>query len=327
MPKNFTTKFLNELDLTILKILDKKLYLLLGKYITQNKHICEYAIIDKNILKSPNFNKKDLEQFVEKNYSDIILINEFLQNELENTLIIKDKIYLHRDHYPETYSKKELSDLIFNHNKNLVIPSSNEYLLEKEKLIDWYSYNTPIMSDPTITPMTGTALEQNLRVAKVIYTEWIIASAYLLKEFNIWMKAEFFLENSFSDIESSSLELEKAYYYYILRQFEINNTLGLLNNKDVYIRDFYVNDIIYRELCEDILYILLNLLLADKIIGNEALVNSLDNDNKFFEILKGIIKDHYDKNKEGYDTLKNLRVYSCNNYLTAYQIKNLYQKL
>ena len=58
---------------------------------------------------------------------------------------------------------------------------------------------------------------------------------------------------------------------------------------------------------EDILYILLNLLLADKIVGNEALVNSLDNDNKFFGILEGIIKDHYDQNKEGYDTLKNLR--------------------
>ena len=330
MPQ-LTPKHFNDLDLTSLEFLDKKLYLLLGKYILQNKDFCVYAIIDKNILKSPNFNIRDLEQFILQNYPKILVINSYLDDELNSShelkYITEDKIYLSSSYGREYYTREELSNFIFNHNKNLVIPSSNQYLLEKEKLIEWHSYNTPIMSDPTITPMTGTGLGQNLRIAKVKYMEWIIASSYLLKEFNIWMKAKNYLENKNSEFELSSIEFKQAYYYIILRQFEINITIDSFDQKDVYIRDFYVYDIIYRELCEDILYILLNLLLADKIIGNEALVNSLDNDHKFFEILTGIIKNHYDQNKEGYETLKNLRLFTCNNYLTTQQIKNIIKKL
>ena len=89
-------------------------------------------------------------------------------------IYLKEKIYkiFHR-----TYSIKELSDLILDHNKNLVMAGPNQYLLEKEKLIDWISYNTPIMTDPTITPMTGIGVGQDLRIAKVKYIEWIIASS------------------------------------------------------------------------------------------------------------------------------------------------------
>ena len=84
------------------------------------------------------------------------------------------------------------------------------------------------------------------------------------------------------------------------------------------------HDLIYRELSEDLLYILLNLLLANEIVGNIGLENSLNNDNKFFDILKDIIKDHYDdpENKEGYSCLKNLRWHFVNNYLTEYQVNS-----
>lgn len=80
-------------------------------------------------------------------------------------------------------------------------------------------------------------------------------------------------------------------------------------------------------MCEDLFYILLNLLLADQIIGNEVLENSLDNDDKFFDNLKGIIKDHYYQNQEGYECLKNLRWYTVNSYLTAYQIEDLNKRI
>ena len=204
----------------------------------------------------------------------------------------------------------------------MVIPSPSEYSDEKENLIVWRSYNTPIRSDPTITPMTGTGLGQDLRNAKVKYQEWIIASSYLLCEFNIWNKAKYYSENKNS--EFSSKEFKQAYYYMIWRQYYILNiNIYSFDNRNVYIPDFKVNDIIYRELCEDVLYILLNLLLAEKIIGNEVLENSLDNDDRFFDILKGIIKDHYDQNIDGYVCLKNLRRYYCDNYLSTYQIKNL----
>jgi hypothetical protein len=143
------------------------------------------------------------------------------------------------------------------------------------------------------------------------------------------MKAKYYLENKNSGFEFSSIDFKQAYYYLIYRQFKLNININSFDYdyKDLFIKDFYVYDIIYRELCEDILYILLNLLLADKIIGNEALVNTLDNDNKFFDILEGIIKNHYDQNKKGYETLRDLRLFACNNYLTANHIKRLYKNL
>ena len=104
-------------------------------------------------------------------------MNEYFGYELWASYRFKyktdDRIYLE----DKFYSRKELSNLILDHNKNLVIPSPNQYLLEKEKLIDWISYNTPIMTDPTITPMTGIGVGQDLRIAKVKYIEWIIASS------------------------------------------------------------------------------------------------------------------------------------------------------
>lgn len=121
----------------------------------------------------------------------------------------------------------------------------------------------------------------------------------------------------------NSIKFKQAYYYVIHRQFKINQFTSLsLDEKNKCILDFTSYDLIYRELSEDLLYILLNLLLANEIVGNIGLENSLNNDNKFFDILKDIIKDHYDdpENKEGYSCLKNLRWHFVNNYLTEYQI-------
>lgn len=203
---------LNSLSGTSLKVLEKKLYLLLDKYIIPNNDICEYAIIHKNIPKLKNYSQKDLEQFIVRNYPQILLINRHLDSELVRSYkykdITDDRIFLD----DQFYSNIELSNLILNHNKNLVIPKPNQYLSEKEKLIDWFSYNTPIVRDPTITPMTGLVLGQDLRVAKVKYIEWIITSAYLLKEFNIWNKAKYYSENKNSVF---SIEFKQAYYYFI----------------------------------------------------------------------------------------------------------------
>ena len=323
--KNITIKYWNALDITSIEVLSEKLYLLLDKYIIQNNDICVYAMIHKNISKLQKFSLKDLEGFIAENYPQIFVMNEGIEEGLwcsYNFKNITDDMIVLGD---KSYSRKELSNLILDHNKNLVMAGPNQYLLEKEKIIAWFAYNTPIMTNPTITPMTGTAVGQDLSNAKVKYIEWIMASSYLLKEFNIWNKAKYYLENKNS--EFSSVEFKQAYYYYILRQFEINTpSRGLFYQKCAYIRDYNVNDIIYRELCEDILFILLNLLLADKIIGSEALENSLDNNDKFFDNLKGIIEDHYCQNRYGYECLKNLRWYTCNNHLSTYQIENLLKK-
>lgn len=118
----------------------------------------------------------------------------------------------------------------------------------------------------------------------------------------------YYLENKNTGF--SSIEFKQAYNYFILRQFTTMNNLDPLDmDENSYKLDFTLNDVIYRELCEDLLYILLNLLLANKIVGNIALENSLNNNNKFFDILKDIIQDHYDdpEIKDGYSCLNNLR--------------------
>ena len=134
----------------------------------------------------------------------------------------------------------------------------------------------------------------------------------------------YYLENKNKITGFSSTQFKQAYDYLIVRNFFIfgvNNSY--FEDKNKYIQDFTLDNVIYRELCDDFLYILLNLLLANKIIGNIALENSLNNDNKYFYILKDIIKDDYAENKDGYSWLKSLRRYKINNYLSEYQIKDI----
>lgn len=319
--KNIKNDF-NGINIASIKILQEKLASILNNYILENGDIHKYALLHKNINNFKNLDFKDLDEFILKQYPDINLPSDELHKDLEASYadITDEKIVLDKT----SYLKSELSNLIFNHNKNLLIPKPEDLQGEKNKLLDWYSYNTPIVNDPTITPLVGTSLGYDIPRPKFLYEDWINTSTYLLSEYNIWKKALYYLENKNQD--SISIEFKQAYYYIIHRQFVINNFSRFsFDEKNSYIKDFTLNDVIYRELCEDLLYILLNLLLANKIIGNKDLLNSLYNDNKFFDVLNDIIKDHYEdaENKDGYSCLKNLRWYTLNNYLTEYQIKKI----
>uniref|UniRef100_UPI0030E3CE27 hypothetical protein n=1 Tax=Dematophora necatrix TaxID=2751867 RepID=UPI0030E3CE27 len=300
-----------------IKNLDIKLSLIISKYILENGDIHEYALLHKNMNKFQNLNLHDLDEFILKQYPHIRLGPYQLHIDLEASYadITDEKIVLDET----SYLIPELSNLIFNHNKNLLIPESSKYLVEKKKIIEWLSYNTPIVNNPTITPLVGTSLGNEYPIPNLLYEDWIVTSTYLLSEYNIWKKALYYLENKNPD--SISIEFKQAYNYFILRQFKMRQiNINPFDEKKRYILDFTLKDVIYRELCEDILYILLNLLLANKIIGNIALENSLNNKNNFLDILKDVIKDHYDENKEGYSCLKDLRWYNLNNYWTEYEI-------
>jgi hypothetical protein len=132
--ENLTKKYLNTIDITSIEVLYKKLYLLLDKYKIKNDDIYEYAIIHKNFHILNSLEKKKLEQFLEEYYPQILEINGNLEVELSSSsfFITDNKILLEYKYY----SIKELSNLILNHNKNVVKSSPNQYLLEKEKLID-----------------------------------------------------------------------------------------------------------------------------------------------------------------------------------------------
>jgi hypothetical protein len=77
-----------------------------------------------------------------------------------------------------------------------------------------------------------------------------------------------------------------------------------------------------RELLEDILYVLLNLILAKKIVDS---LNSIDLESLDYSSIQGqittVIVDHYIEYAEGYKYLELIRMYALNNYTSESVLK------
>lgn len=91
-----------------------------------------------------------------------------------------------------------------------------------------------------------------------------------------------------------------------------------------YIVDFFNDTYFYRELCEDYLYVLLNINLSYTILKNAKLKEYIkyDKSSLFEDELKLVFKNHYNKYVEGYKCLNQLREYSFNNCLSLNQIED-----
>ena len=92
--KNFTNIF-KGINLTSIEVLYNNLSILLDKYKMSDGSINEYAVIVKNIQKKGFLDKASV-QYIENNYSDILLLITSLDNDLLDpdltTFIYKDKI-------------------------------------------------------------------------------------------------------------------------------------------------------------------------------------------------------------------------------------------
>ena len=136
----------------------------------------------------------------------------------------------------------------------------------------------------------------------------------------------FYLNNIKNNPELILTEHKKAYSFYIYRQFLMGeNLIDTMSTSPNYITDFTKYEYVYREIIEDLLYIYLNLLLANKILGNNILQMSLYNEAVFLETIKMIIKDHYIEYKYAYTCLNNIRRYKIDNYNSVEQIKHTYK--
>jgi hypothetical protein len=319
-----TFKYLDKYS-HVITSLNKDLNILLKDFI-KNDEINPNSIILKNLKNIKNLEDSNLRK------EEIAILKEFYYlNTLKehNEGFFKLFIDSIGDSYIEinnkTYSFEELSELIATHNKSIIVPKINEYLPEKKMFLDHFDYNTPKLEDTMITPMVGTSCPDAIYgYCTDVYRSWIISSYALLAEYNIWYKVKLYLDNINSkDCKFNSSIYKEAYYYYIARQFYIANPFDYFEAKNR-AHDFTKHDILLREISEDLFYILLNLLLADKIIGNKDLEKSLSlkDENLFFSLLGDIIKDHYDKNKEGYKCLYDLK-WSRVNSLGVNQFKNL----
>jgi hypothetical protein len=270
----------------------------------------------------------NIKDIILKEYPSIKFFDFYLNQDFKDNHNMFNDNYFQADIFTKI-SRKELSDFIIQHNNNVIMSKNNELIKEKKFIIEnLFGYNTPKTKDLTITPLKGTSEEPELLNSFGIYNAWIITSYFLLMEYNIWIKAKLFAERS--DYKSSkykSLEYKDAYYYLIQRQFSMNNFSLDNNDKDQYIIDFSLKVNIYREISEDLLYIILNLLLAIEIIGNKNLIKSLGNEELFLKNLKIILEKNYSKNIEGYNCLYNLRWLACNNYLSKNNIESLYKNI
>jgi hypothetical protein len=111
------------------------------------------------------------------------------------------------------------------------------------------------------------------------------------------------------------------------RQLDFTDFKSMVENKE-FIIDFTIDrDNLYREVCEDYLYVLLNILLANSILNSLDLKLSINNENLFFDLLKSIIKLHYTEFKEAYICLNELRIYSSNYTLSVDQLNSIYKEV
>jgi len=218
-------------------------------------------------------------------------------------------------------SLEQYHEKVLQHKASLTMPKLNEYKLEKEAFLEWVDYNTPSIKNLTVTPLFGTHLQirdQDDEQYDSYISEWNTAYFYLILEYSILKNAKSYIDNS-----NLSDECEKAYYYWVNRQFNMLGPINEIFRSDVYFNDFYSDlDFMKREIYQDCLYVVLNILLAKSILQN----SNLNNNNKInLSVLNQIISDHYNTYDEGYKCIFELRKYKSNFECTVGFLKDAYK--
>lgn len=217
--------------------------------------------------------------------------------------------------------------MIKNHNANIIFPDKNSLMFEKNVVLEWLSYNTPTFHDISITPLLGTGYldylcEDNDTFSKSTYLNWYVSLLYLGWEYDKLIKAKSNLDNS---ILHNNLEDPEDEYviYWLNRQLRLNPKDLFINNQH-FICDFFDEYIFYRELNEDLMYVLLNLLLGIKII-NSFDPYFVNNGDEFVIKLTEIIKEHYILYCREYEYLNELRWYKINYMMCTHHILEIYK--
>lgn len=221
-------------------------------------------------------------------------------------------------------SLQQYRDKVIEHQASLTMPKLDECKLEKEAYMEWVDYNTPSIKNLTVTPLCGTQLQsrkQDDQDYDNYIEEWTMSYFYLIQEYNILKNAKSYIDNP----NLSSECQKKDYYYWVNRQF---NILGPIEDKfgsDIYFNDFYSDlDFMKREIYQDSLYVILNILLGKSIIQN----SNLNNNKKInFSVLDQIISDHYNTYDKGYKCMFELRLYKSNFESSVDSLKKVYNSM
>jgi hypothetical protein len=196
--------------------------------------------------------------------------------------------------------------VIAKHNsEHVTLSSANLQIEDKEIALSKWGHNTPSPENLKVTPLNNTGFKGQFSTTE---DEWKAVWYYLALELDITLRA---LQYTRLGYDSSKYpELQGCYDYWLERQLNIyfsheKDSLFLHNN---YIKDFTLKgeNPMLRELLEDILYVMLNLILAKKISETSANTS-----------IEDCIKSHYEEYSEGYSYLKAIRMYNFNNYTST----------
>jgi hypothetical protein len=305
---NLEGGFFKNIDLNCLDLLHKRV-----KYILKNDYS---KVIFKNL--SQIYPKETVK--LKDSLNDNIEMNKFLTSFKETDT--------------KFYSIIEYDKKVIANNKTVILPKDNELLTEKENILTWIGYNTPTSTNFTVTPLLGTSFCEDIDPSLLdlsplsLYRQWMISMYYLIWEYNIVIKVKSYLEED-NDKFLNNLEYIEAYCYWINRQTLIQGISSEDSfNKGQFIVNFSLDDEnFYREICEDYVYITLNIILAKSILDNSNLNSNITNRDKFFLILRSILTDHMNKYKDQYKCLNLLRIYRLNNLCSVKSLKDLSKEI
>lgn len=253
-------------------------------------------------------------------YPTIYIIENDLKREFKVLRI--PKYFIQAD---KKYSLTEINDKIKINNSTIKMPNKSEFLMEKAAFIQWHGYNTPNAKDISITPLHGTGYPHiNLKDKSPlnIFNLWKISSYMLIWEFNVLNRATKYMDNLSSNTSQPSA-YKDSFEYWKNRQIIINMEHPLLFQEGFYIRDFTIDlDQLYTEMCEDFLYVMLNIILAKSIV-DEININYYQGSlgSEFESKIKSIIYLHYQKYEEYYICLNSIRISNIENYISVSELK------
>ena len=221
-------------------------------------------------------------------------------------------------------------NIISKHNSTVIQADKGQCKKEVQKFLNWRNYNTPNPEAISITPLDGTMFKTNgleKGSSLNIYTEWKVSTFMLILEYNFLIKAWIYMNNK--ELSALPCEYKKCYDYWRSRQIIFYNIESSLFSKlkkgniefDSEYIPFLDSESLYREISEDLLYVLLNILLARSVLNNIDINKYINKDQLFNKKLEAILVKHYKKYKDEYSCLYKLREYICYNFMSLTRLK------
>lgn len=315
---NFHTKAITDVGFSDIKSLisyNKNTNILDNLISKFNSIIKNKISIDKDIY-SLLYNKElyDIKELLLK-YPELKPVKKFLYQSIHmnnGKLNLQDSIEI-------------LISLINNHNSTITIPGKTSLTGEKIKYLNWMDYNTPTYKNCKITPSIGTAyprVDLSDESPSSIYQQWVVAVLFLTIEFIVLSDCKKYLEDT-SDLEANILDIKnRNTIYWINRQLAMLEDIYDSRPEGYYLPDYFSNKhLLYREVSEDLTYVLLNLILGQRIIA-EFKSDQFGDSDIFFSKLTEIIKEHYTIYDKEYKYLDQLKWLYANNYISEHTLKS-----